>query len=179
MKVALVRIAPAMGSADILSTPFGAAVLVDGAAAGETPLIQFRLKPGTRKVDLTKEGYEPWSSSLVVEAGKKAKLDAMLKAVVKAPPPAVPTPEPVDPSRIYTNTPSEVDTLAKRISGTSPSYPSELPRMRSGESESVVVSFVVSEEGEVGEAQIVESGGSRCSTRPCSRPYARGGSLPR
>lgn len=161
MKVALARLAPVSGTADILSTPFGATVHVDGAAVGQTPLIQFRLKPGIRKVEVTKEGYEAWASSLTVEAGKKTKVDAVLKAVVKATPPPVATPEPVDPSHVYLNAPTEVDTLAKRISGTSPAYPSELPKMRSGESRSVVVSFVVSEEGEVKEPRVVESGGSK------------------
>ena len=59
--VALSRAAPTSGTADILSTPFGANVVVDGVAAGQTPLLQLKLKPGSRKVEIDKEGYEPWS----------------------------------------------------------------------------------------------------------------------
>ncbi|NJM29684.1 MAG: PEGA domain-containing protein, partial [Rhizobiales bacterium] len=57
------------GTADILSTPFGAAVAVNGADVGETPLLQHRLKPGAHRIDVRKEGYEPWTSSVTVEAG--------------------------------------------------------------------------------------------------------------
>jgi TonB family protein len=161
MKLTLVRTAPLSGTADILSTPFGATVRVDGAAVGQTPVLQHRLKPGPHQVEVTKEGYEAWTGSLSVEAGKKARLDAVLKAVVKAAPAPAPTAEVVDASRIYNNVPSEVDTLARRVSGSSPSYPSELPKLRSGESASVIVSFVITEDGEVTEAKVVESGGSK------------------
>ena len=106
---------------------------------------------------------------MTVEAGKKAKVDAILRAVAVATPPPAATPEPVDTAPVYNNVPSEVDTLAKRISGSSPTYPSDLPKLRSGDSASVVVTFVVTEEGEVTDARIAQSGGSRSSTRRCSR----------
>ena len=46
LQLALSRTAPTGGTADFLSTPFGAAVVVDGAPLGQTPLLQHRLKPG-------------------------------------------------------------------------------------------------------------------------------------
>ena len=134
---------------------------MDGAAAGQTPLLQFKLKPGTRKVELAKDGYEPWAGTLTVEAGKRTHLDAALKAMAKATPVTVPVAEVVDVGRVYNNLASEVDTVAKRVSGSSPSYPSELPKLRSGDSASVTVSFVVTDEGDVAEPKIVESGGSK------------------
>jgi TonB family protein len=164
LKVALTpRAAPTTGSADFLSTPFGAAVVVDGASLGQTPVLQARLKLGVHKIEITKDGFEPWSGSLTVEAGKKAKVDATLQAVaVKVTPPPTPAADVVDPSRVYNNVPSEVDTLAKRTSGTSPVYPTDqLGKLKSGESASVVVSFQVSEEGEVTDAKVDVAGSSK------------------
>ena len=161
LRPVLTRVAPASGTADILSTPFGANVTVDGVAAGQTPLLQLKLKAGSRKVELAKDGYEPWVATLAVESGKKAHLDAALKAIVVATPVPVPTAEAVDPSRIYNNLGSDVDAVAKKVAGTSASYPSELPKLRSGDSASVTISFVVTEDGEVSEPRIVESGGGK------------------
>jgi TonB family protein len=98
-----------------------------------------------------------------VEAGKKAKVDAMLQAVVaKATPVPLPAADAFDPNRVYTNVPSDVDTLAKRTSGSSPVYPTDqLGKLKSGESASVVVSFLVTDEGEVTDAKVDVSGGSK------------------
>ncbi len=75
-------------------------------------------------------------------------------------PTAPPTPEPVDTARIYQNRAGEVDRVAKRKSGRSPSYPSDrAPRLKSGERVSVTFSFVVNERGEVEDVQVVESAG--------------------
>jgi serine/threonine-protein kinase len=161
LQVALARVTPTAGTADFLSTPIGAAVIIDGSPAGQTPLLQQRLKAGPHRIELAKEGHETWSGTLTVEVGKRAKVEAILRAVAVATPPPVPTPEPVDTTRIFNNVPSDVDTLAKRIAGSSPTYPSDLPKLRSGDSASVVVTFVVTEEGEVTDAKISQSGGSR------------------
>jgi TonB family protein len=162
LKVALNRAQPTSGTADFLSTPFGANVILDGAPVGPTPLLQHRLKPGVHKVEMTKEGYEPWSGTVTVEAGKKAKVDASLRAeVAKAVPTPTPAADTVDANRVYNNVPSEVDTLAKRTSGASPVYPSDrLGKLRSGDSASVVVSFLVTDEGVVTDAKVDVSGGS-------------------
>ena len=157
----LTRAAPATGTADILSTPFGATVSVDGASAGQTPLLQLKLKPGTRKIEVAKDGYESWAGTLTVEAGKKTRVDAALRAIVNATPVPAPTAEAVDPSRIYNNLGSEVDVVAKKIAGSSTSYPDAMPKLRSGDSASVTISFVVTEEGEVAEPRILESGGGK------------------
>jgi len=155
VKVALTRGAPAEGVADMLSTPIGAAVSIDGARLGVTPLADLKLKPGPRRVEMTRDGYEPWSATVNVQAGKRTRLDAQLRAVVKA----VPTPEPrevVDTSKIYL--PSQVDTPPKRVSGTTASYPEgRAPKLKSGQSVSVVVSWVVNESGEVTEVTVLES----------------------
>ncbi|MGE0455113.1 MAG: TonB family protein [Vicinamibacteria bacterium] len=70
-----------------------------------------------------------------------------------APPPATAPASPaVDPGRVYRE--NEVDAAPRKLSGDS-----YTPKLRSGETVSVTLSWVVSETGEVGEIEIVESGG--------------------
>jgi protein TonB len=89
-------------------------------------------------------------------AGQSQRLDASLKAL---PPPPTPPPqqEVVDPSRVHAQ--HEVDVQPRKRSGASAAYPERAPRLRSGESISVQVAFVVSENGDVGEVRVLESGG--------------------
>jgi serine/threonine-protein kinase len=156
VRVALARPTPARGSADIVSTPAGASVRVDGRAAGRTPLAGFSLAPGTRRVELQLEGHEPWSGTVDVVAGQTGRVEVRLRPL--AAPRADPTPEPVDTERVWAQ--SDVDTPPRKLSGDSPSYPrSGAPRLRSGERLSVTVRFVVSEAGEVQDVSVVESGG--------------------
>ncbi len=156
VKLTLARPAPAQGIAEILSTPFGAAVTIDGVKLGATPLTDVKLKPGPRKVEMTKDGFEPWSGTVDIEAGKAGRVDAQLKMVKAAPTPP-PTPEVPEANRVYKDT--EVDTKPKKLSGTGISYPESLPKLKSGESLSVAFEFVVSEEGQVTEVKILQSGG--------------------
>jgi TonB family protein len=157
VKVALTRPLPAQGTADILSTPFGAAVSVDGASLGRTPLTDLKLKPGPRKVEITKDDYEPWSGTINVQAGKRARVDAQLKAVVKVVATPAPVIETLDVNRIYRDT--EVDTKPRRTSGSTASYPDGAPKLKSGDSASVALEFVVTENGEVAEVKVIESAG--------------------
>ncbi len=141
----------------VLSTPFGAAVTLDGTPVGQTPLTNLRLNPGRHQLELTKAGYKPWSRALEVKAGEPVKVDAPLEALPVAPtPPPVATP---DPTRVYANTAGEVDTLARKITGADVVYPRAARRLRSGESVSVVVSVVIDEEGRVAEIEVLESAG--------------------
>ena len=160
VRVALARpAAPASGAADILSTPTGAEVSVDGRPVGTTPLSGLKLKPGTHRVEVALTDHETWTGSVDVAAGQTGRVEVRLRAIAK-PPPAPPTPEPVDTARVYENTPGEVDAPAKKLSGSSPSYPSDRAgRLKSGERVSVVVRIVVSETGEVQDVSVVESGG--------------------
>jgi TonB family protein len=160
LRVALARAAappPAVtGLADFVSTPPGAAVSVDGRTVGRTPLADLPLNPGTRKVEMTLEGHLPWSGAVFVTAGRKGRVEAQLRPLASEPPP----PPPVDTTRIYPNATSDVDALARKISGNSPSYPVDhAPRLRSGERVSVTVRFVVDETGGVDDVRVVESGG--------------------
>jgi TonB family protein len=118
-----------------------------------------RLRPGRHRVEITLDDHEPWSGSVEVAAGGQAVVEAEL-VPVSAPASAPPTPEPVDTARVYENKHGEVDRLAKRRLGTSPSYPSDrAPRLERGERVSVTVTFLVSATGEVQDVEVTESAG--------------------
>jgi TonB family protein len=112
---------------------------------------------GTHRLELRKEGYEPYPATLVVKAGETARLSAAL-AEVK--PTATPEPpkDVVDPNRIYQA--SEVDLPPKRVGGPiSPYYPDGAPKLKSGEKVSVGVSWVVTENGEITDITVTQSAG--------------------
>jgi len=153
LELSRTRVAPTTGRADFTSRPAGAAILLDGAPIGATPLKGHRLKPGTYDVELRLEGYDPFRSKLVIVAGRRGGVEATLTPRVTPTPTATPTPTP-DPNRIYRE--SEVD---KRPQQTGGERISAQPRLRSGESVSVTLSFVVDENGEVRDVKIEESGG--------------------
>jgi len=159
VRLALARpAAAASGAADIASTPAGASVSVDGRPAGLTPLAGLKLKPGRHRLELSLQGHETWAGTVEVAAGETGRVDVRLVAVPVAPPP--PTPEPVDTQRVYENVAGTVDTLAKKLSGSSPSYPSDRTRrLKREERVSVVVRFVVTASGEVEDVSVVESAG--------------------
>jgi TonB family protein len=158
LEVPLSKAAPAMGAAEIVSTPDGAQVRIDGTGAGQTPLSSLSLKVGKHEVEITKEGFEPWTGTLVVR-GKKATIDARLRPLVKATATPPPQPEQVDPNRTYDQ--GDVDTPPRQTSGTSASYPKDAPKLKSGQSVSVGGTFVVTANGEVTEIQIHDSGGQQ------------------
>ena len=159
LQFALVRAAAAAsGGADIISTPEGAAVSVDGRPVGTTPITGLKLKPGRHTIEVALDEHEPWSGTVDVAAGETGHVEVRLQALPKASVPA--TPEPVDAARVYENSAGEVDVLARKIAGNSPSYPSDRAgRLKSGERVSVLLRFVVTESGEVQDVAVAESGG--------------------
>jgi hypothetical protein len=76
------------GALRALSVPAGAAVSVDGAAAGTAPLVVDGLKSGTHLVSFSLEGHQSLEQSVNVRAGLVSVADARLVAVEKAPAPA-------------------------------------------------------------------------------------------
>ena len=156
LKLARRAAAPAAGIADFLSTPPGAWISVDGKPVGVTPLSGFKLAAGKRQVEIALDGHETWSSTLDVVSGESGKVDVRLRAIPIAPP----TPEPVDVARVYANELGQVDSLARKVSGSSPSYPTgKAPRLKSGQRVSVLIRFVVSDTGDVSSIEVVESAG--------------------
>jgi TonB family protein len=100
---------------------------------------------------MEKDGHEPWSGTVAVQAGKRARLDVPLKAIPKPAP--QPTPEAVDPARVYEV--GDVDVRPKKVSGEWASA----PKLKSGERVSVGGTFVVTDGGEVTDVRITESAG--------------------
>lgn len=156
VRAVLARPAPSQGTLDVLSTPFGAAVTIDGQPAGQTPLTGHKLRAGSHKVEITRQGFEPFSQTVTLAAGKSQRVDATLKPL---PPPTTqaPRPEPVDTSRVYEV--QDVELRPVKVSGLTASYPDRAPRLKPGESVSVRLSFVVTESGDVADLKVLESGG--------------------
>ena len=160
LQLTLVRATPTSGSADVVSTPPGAAVAVDGRPTGRaTPLNGLSLRAGSRRLELTLEGYEPWTGTVDVTAGQKGRVEVKLRPLLKAKTTPTTTLAPaVDTAHVYPE--SEVDTRPKKVSGNSAEYPRDrAPRLRSGERISVTVQFLVTETGEVQDVKVTESGG--------------------
>ena len=110
------------------------------------------------RIEIAKDGFETYSEALKVEAGKRARIDAQLRAIPKPTPQPTPRNAVVDTSKVYNNVASEVDALARKVSGKTISYPDAAPRLKSGDSVSITVGFVVNENGDVVDPKIVESG---------------------
>jgi TonB family protein len=149
------KTAPVAGVAEVFSTPPGALVKVDGSHVGQTPLLNFSLKAGKHRIEVVKDGFEPWSNEVTI-GRRKTTVDAQLRAVVKATAAPVVADVP-DPNKTYDV--SEVETQPRQITSISPTYPKDAPKLRSGQSVSVAGTFVVTANGEVVEIQIRESGG--------------------
>jgi TonB family protein len=148
----LARSAPPTMMAEIHSSPEGALVRIDGIAVGQTPL-RHPLRAGGHAVEMTRDGFEPWAGNLEVAPRGTARVDAVLRPVVRA----TPTPEPVDVARVYA--PAEVDTQPRRVSGGSAPYPEKAPRLRPGRDVTVAGTFVVTADGEIADLRITESAG--------------------
>lgn len=72
----------------ILSNPPEAQVWVDGKLAGLTPLTQEKLEPGRiLKIEIQKEGYQPFRQEIKLEAGKEQVLHTQLEKVSNLPQP--------------------------------------------------------------------------------------------
>jgi len=95
-------------SADIVSTPAGATVLVDGREVGRTPVKGFDLAVGERRIEVQKDGYAPERRAVRVKGGQPVTVRVTLSRVA---PPVTTAPvaevEPVDVNRVYL--PREVD----------------------------------------------------------------------
>ena len=159
LRLTLVKAQPTRAALDVVSNPPGAVVRVDDTTVGWTPLRGHSLKPGEHRVEVAKEGFQTWSGKVTAVAGRRARIERTLEPVPAATPPptTAPAAPEVDPSRVYPA--SEVDRPPRKVSGESPPYPSKAPRLRSGDSVSTLVGFVVTEQGEVTDLVVEESGG--------------------
>jgi hypothetical protein len=71
---------PTTGSLRVTSRPVGARVSFDDRVVGETPMVVTNVTPGEHQIglELDTQGYQPWSSSIVVTAGHEEKLLAVM-----------------------------------------------------------------------------------------------------
>jgi len=64
----------------IQTEPSGAAIYLNGRSVGRSPYEGKGLPPGIYRIRVTKEGYENWEKSEIVETGKRVEVFAQLKA---------------------------------------------------------------------------------------------------
>lgn len=72
---------PQVGWLTILSTPSGAAISIDGNAAGLTPITGRELGAGTHAIRITMAGYETYQTEKSIGAGEQGAVDATLTPV--------------------------------------------------------------------------------------------------
>lgn len=149
------------------SVPSGAAVLINGAQSGTTPLEDFELAPGQHEIQVGRRGYETWRSVVVSQAGETVNLVARLRRDTSAPSPtstpreATPTEEPAKPAEPEASAGIVVlgpdDKPAERIKGKPPRYPKMARKLN--QQGRVTVEFVLTEEGVPTEIAVIESAG--------------------
>jgi hypothetical protein len=70
--------AAGLGALWVLSHPAGARVIVDGQYLGTTPMM-INVAPGDKTVKLELPGHKPWSATVRVTVGKRARVAASLE----------------------------------------------------------------------------------------------------
>ncbi len=146
--------APKRAFINVVSTPSGASVLIDGKAVGDTPIERLRAQPGPRSVVVQMEGYQPWETSVDLKAGASETIEAALEPIAVPPPPEPETPE-VEVGALVERGPDVVDPTC--VDCPNPPYP---PAALKAKIQGVVgLSFIVTETGAVREIQITESAG--------------------
>ncbi|HEX9725545.1 MAG TPA: TonB family protein [Vicinamibacteria bacterium] len=149
------RPAPSLATVRVVSTPPGAQVLLDGKPTGTTPLDRLRARPGKRTIRLQMMGFEPWETTVQLEAGASESISAALEPRNIAPPPAEPVTPKITEGDLIERGPDVVD--PKCIDCPGVPYPERARRERL--EGSVQVSFLVSETGAVQDIIVEESGG--------------------
>jgi hypothetical protein len=66
------------GSLRVESRPAGASIQIDGRTVGVTPMTVPSLAPGSYRVTIVREGYQPWTTTVRVAAGGRARVAASL-----------------------------------------------------------------------------------------------------
>ena len=70
---------PMTGSLNVDSRPTGASVIINGQAAGTTPLTMASVAPGTITVRIERPGYRPWTQTIALKAGERRRVAASLE----------------------------------------------------------------------------------------------------
>ncbi|HEY7819634.1 MAG TPA: TonB family protein, partial [Vicinamibacteria bacterium] len=148
----------------VRSQPPGAKVAIDGKDVGVTPLDRVPVNAGSRVVRVLRDGYLPWEDTFRARAGRTETIDAVLTArpePAPAPPepeePAAPEPPPrvVEGELVQRGEPGVTNPRCLRC----PAGPFPEAAKRARLQGSVELSFLIDENGEVSELQVLESGG--------------------
>jgi TonB family protein len=141
------------GVLSITSEPAGARVTVGRAARGRTP-VRVEVAPGTWAVVVEKDGFKPWRREVRVAAGAQD-----VRAALEASPtrPTVAPPSSTLPAAGQVVPLGAGVTPPRKVSGSSPALPRDAQRRRL--TGSVLVEFVVTEDGRVEDAKVLESAG--------------------
>jgi TonB family protein len=173
----MIELVATHGFLSLSSDPPDAAVVIDGEKAGDAPVENHLLEPGSHEIRVGKRGYQDWTMEIKTEVGEHLDLLARLSAVRSSasartstpvtPPKAPATPEPdvlkIEPGPALKTLPPDVFlvgpgvTPPKRISGSPPRYP-ERARQRKQEGR-VTIQMIVTEEGVPTELEVIESAG--------------------
>jgi hypothetical protein len=68
-----------IGALTILSEPLGAAVFINQRGVGDTPLHVTQLRAGTHVVRVERQGYQRWTTAVLVSADQEARVNARLE----------------------------------------------------------------------------------------------------
>jgi TonB family protein len=148
----------------IRSVPPGARVAIDGKDAGSTPLDKMKVEPGSRVVRLVQEGYLPWEDTVRARAGRTEAVEAVLTArgpvaneTPPAPEPARPEPpRVVEGSLVERGAPGVINPKCVRC----PPVPYPDAAKSARQQGIVELSFLIDENGDVRDPEIVQSGGA-------------------
>jgi TonB family protein len=150
--------APSLGTLAITSDPPGARVTIGKRERGVTPLT-LQLRPGRINVILTREGYRPHVADVTLR--QRAELNARLLPEPIAPTPSAPTPPP--PLREGDLVPLGPDVAPPRkLAGESPRTPAAARNLKLAGS--VLLEFVVDEQGRVQDPRVLETAGGLLDT---------------
>ncbi len=146
----------------VRSDPPGAQVAIDGKDVGVTPIERLQVDAGSRVVRVLRDGYLPWEDIFRARAGRTETIDAVLTARASEPEPEAtePKPEAQEPPRVVEGTlvergePGVTNPKCVRC----PGVPFPEAAKRSRLQGAVELSFLIDENGEVSELQILESG---------------------
>jgi serine/threonine-protein kinase len=133
--------APATAALSISSEPPGARVSIGRTPRGSTPL-RLRLPPGPLAVTLEKDGFKPWKQDIALTAAGlslEARLEPLPRETVAPKPASPPTPP-------------------RKLWGRAPELPPTTGKLKPAGS--VLVAFVVDEEGRVIDPRVVDGGGA-------------------
>ena len=70
-----------VGVLTVDSEPAGSAVFIDRQRVGETPLELTQLRAGSHVVRIERDGYDRWTTAVLVAADKQTRVSARLQAV--------------------------------------------------------------------------------------------------